>query len=143
MIIKEQDLYAKIYPEILDEIKRGNQNLVTNAINNAVDLAKSYMSRFDMEKLFGTGDTNPTVQSDLLKSLLVDITCWYIVRLANPNLNLEIFRADFEDAQKNLDKINAGKLSPQGWPLKQVTTEGTHPGATVAWSSNIKRGNHF
>lgn len=144
MIITQSDLSVKLYDEVIEEITRADSSIVNNCIKNAIALAKAYMPRFDLDKLFGIGNAAPEVSSDFLKNIVIDITCWYLVRKANPNVNMETFRIDFEDAQKNLDKALSGKLSPPEWPLKPVNAANdTHPGETVTWSSNPKRNNHF
>lgn len=144
MLLIETDLYRVLYPEVIAAIKRDDNELVANALKDAEDEAKAYLSRFDLVALFGTNNSVPAVPSSFLKNKTVDIAAWFIARKANPDVNLEIIRTSYEDAIKVLEKIMMGKADPEGWPLKpENVSTGTNPGATITYSSNPKRSNYF
>jgi phage gp36-like protein len=133
------DFRTHIYPEITEVITRSDDTILTIAIANAESEAKSYLNRFDITAMFVTG--NP---DQWLKSLVKDLACWHLIKLANPNINLEIFRTSYEDAKKYFKDVMLGNVEPQGWPLRvddAVTTfdESGH----ISSSSNTKRNNYF
>lgn len=118
-------------------------SIVTRVIASAIAEARSYLNRFDLPAMFGTAEAEPTYESEHLKNLVKDIACWHLVRLSNPNINLELFRTAYEDAIKFLKEVQQGKADP-GWPYKPDNPD--TPGdesAAVQWSSNRKRRQHL
>jgi len=141
--LTEANLFTHLYQEVIDEIKRTDTTLPQQCIWDAVDEAKAYLSRYDLLKLFGTNTTDPEVDSPMLKNTVKDIACWYIVRKANPNINMEVFRLAYEDAIKKLSLIMKGQMNPDGWPLPIDTATGETMGNLVVAKSNRKRSNYF
>lgn len=141
--LTEADLYTHLYQEVIDEIKRTDTSLPQQCIWDAVDEAKAYLSRYDLLKLFGTNTTEPVFLSPMLQNAVKDIACWYLVRKANPNVNIELFRIAYEDAIKKLTLIMKGQMSPDGWPLPIDETTGEPSGSLVITKSNRKRSNYF
>jgi phage gp36-like protein len=142
------DFKTHLYAEVIDNITRADDTVMDVAIKAAVAEAKMYLSRFDLAALFGTANTEPTVEAiylDHLKNMVKDIAAWQLVKLANPNVDLKLFRTLYEDAIKLLEKIMNGQAVPQGWPYKpdDPLTEDYNENATVQYSSNLKRTQHF
>ena len=144
MYLIKSDLTPPLYPEIIEEITRANDNIITVCINNGIAEVKAYMPRFDLLALFGNDVTAPTITDEHLKSITKDIVCWHLVKLANPNVNIPMFRTAYEDAIKFLEKLMRGQASPAGWPLKldDPATIGDE-GKRIFAASNIKRNNHW
>jgi len=115
--LTKDDITTHIYPEIRDEITRGDDTLITKAIITGVGMAKSYLNRYDLIKMFSDDDTLRTFSEEFLNSVVKDVICWHLIRLANPNINLELFRQSYEDAIKFLEKVQRGGPDP-AWPLK-------------------------
>lgn len=142
--LTQEDLYAKIYQEIIEEIVRDNATIIPKAISSAIAESKCYLSRFDLLALFGNETTEPTVEDDYLKDIVSDIACWNVIKLANPNINIPMFRTAYEDAIKFLEKVMKGQASPDGWPYKTDNTDTDYNEAnSVQWSSNTKRVQQF
>lgn len=119
-------------------------DIVDKAIKTAIAKAKSYLSRFDLLKLFGNHLTTEEVDDENLKSLVKDIACWYLVRLANPNINLELFRTIYEDAITWLVLVQKGGADPEGWPYKEDNADTEYDESSgIQWSSNQKRRQHY
>jgi hypothetical protein len=143
------DLDSHIYEEIRDEITRNDGDRITNAIAEGVSEAKSYLSRFDRQKLFGymngEEEIEATVEDEMLQNCVKSIAVWRLVRLANPNINIAMARTNYEDAISWLGKVQSGKCDPEGWPYKadDATSEEYNENNSIQWSSNTKRGNHF
>lgn len=133
------DLKTHIYPEITEVITRNDTAIVTKAMANAESEAKSYLNRFDVATMFQTNFAD-----EWLKSLVKDIACWHLIKLANPNINLELFRTCYEDAKKYFKDVMLGNVEPAGWPLRadDPATDFDESGH-ISSSSNTKRENHY
>lgn len=146
--ILKGDLTTHLYPEIIETITRESDDIVNECVKIAIDEAKSYLMRFDLKALFGfidgDSETEATVIDYNLKSKIKDLTCWHLIKLSNPNIDVAMFRTSYEDAIKWLDNIKKSQLSPDGWPYK-VDESSTlmNEGAMVFGSSNTKRRNHW
>jgi hypothetical protein len=151
MLVQPSDLTSELYQEIIDEITRENETEVINQIKAAEDFCKSYLFKFDLMALFGDDDTPPTVIDSNLKKTVKIIASYWIVRKANPNVNLQLFRDDWEmmiGTQQQpgwLTQVKEGYLVPN-WPYKPddpSTPEDESDTGEVAWYSNNKRRNYF
>ncbi len=142
-IITQADLGTHLYADVLNEIIRNDSTIADKAINAAIQETKLYMGRYDLVQLFGSANTQPTVQDEYLSSLVKDIACWHLLRLSNAGVDYAAARRVYEDAVKALTAINHGDLQPQGWPYADTTGETVPPGDDVAWSSSAKRENYF
>lgn len=146
-LITPADLNTHLYSEIIAEITRSNATITTKAIAAAEAEVKGYLGRFDLDQLFGTADAEPTVNDENLKSKIKDVACWHLVRLANPNVSMELFRTLYEDAIKFFEKVALGRWDPPGWPYlpaDPTNSDGSLPGVSAVYgSSNRKRHNHF
>jgi len=137
------DLYTHLYEEIIEQITREDDDIVERVITSAINEAKYYLSKYDLLKLFGDEDTAPEVVDSNLQDTVKHLACWKLVSLGNPNINLELFRTNYEDAIKMLEKIQAGKADPP-WPRKPDDPETDfNEGSTINWTSNPKRTQHF
>ena len=143
-IITSTDLATNIYPEIINEITRTNSTITDRAIATAIQETKMYLSRYDLVQLFGTDTTSPAITDEYLKSLVKDVACWHLLRLANTNLDYAAFRTAYQDAINSLKNIMNGQAQPQGWPYIDTTTSPPIPdGNTISWNSNPKRNNYY
>jgi hypothetical protein len=110
-----QDFNTHIYPELIEAIERQESEApkLETAIRAAILQAKGYLSRFDIPTLFGAEGEE---RDEFLLKLLKDMAVWNFILIANPNINTEFHRVLFEDAIKELGKIQSGKVVPYGWP---------------------------
>lgn len=152
MLLVRDDLHRVLYRETVHEISRANPNIVTTILRDAESEAKSYLGRFDLVALFGIdpppddleAGVPPTVNSPMLKSKVVDIAAWMLIKLCNVNVNYDTARASYEDAIRFFEKVTMGKVTPDNWPLKPRDDErGTNPGAVIIKRTNPERRNHF
>lgn len=143
MLVSIEDLSkTELYPEVIEKITREDEESAELQIMAAESLVKSYMRRYDIDAIFGTESAEPTYPDELVKKIVKVIASWYIVKLANANVNLELFRLGYEDAIKWLDDLKDGKVDPV---LPYLPTEdgANNPGTGVQYYSNIKRTNSF
>lgn len=137
------DIQTHIYEEISQEISRHDDNLIDKAILSGIAEAKSYCRKYDLPLLFGTDATDSNIEDENLDNKIKDLICWQFIKLANPNINMELFRTSYEDAIAWFTKIQMGKVDPEGWPYKPVEVSGFDPGSSVSASSNHKRRQHW
>ena len=148
MIVTIEELsQTSLYPEIIKAITRDNTQAAELQILAAESLTRSYMSKYDCDAIFGTVDKEPTYKGaalELIKKVIKIIASYYLVRLANPNVDLELFRLDYQDALDWLKDLQKGDVAPD-LPYKpdDPNTPNDESGDSVAWTSNIKRNNHF
>jgi hypothetical protein len=139
--LTKDDLASHLYGENIDAITRQNDALVTEAIDAAVAEAKSYLSKYDLTKLFADAPIPDDVN---LKRKVKDIACWNLLVLANANANLELFKMAKDDAIKWLVNIQKGQADPEGWPYPDDDPDtAVNEGGTISWSSNTQRRNQF
>lgn len=142
------DFQTHIYAEIIDVITRAQDGVVDLAINNAIGEMKAYLNRYDLIKIFGdpTTDpaTDPTFIDEYLKSIGKDIACWHLIKLANPNIDLKLFRTSYEDAISFLKGVMKGSSDP-AWPLRQddPSTPGYDEAGNIEWRTDRKRKNSY
>lgn len=145
MLVSVEELSkTSLYPEIIQTITRNEPQSAELQILAAESLVKSYLSKYDTLALFGDQNTPVTFQSELLKKLIKIIASYYLVRLANPNVNIELYRADYQDALKWLEDLQSGLVNPD-FPYKRddPSTPDDESDPDVYWSSNFKRDNFF
>jgi phage gp36-like protein len=113
------DLKTHLYPELQTAIDRGDTSLIDTAIASAEGEAKGYLSRFDVADLFGkTGSSRDAT----LLMFLKDMAIWHFITLANPATDMQLRKTRYDDAIAWLNKIQQGKIVPQGWLAADATT---------------------
>jgi hypothetical protein len=157
MLVQPSELNTELYPEVVAAITRTNDNEVISQIKAAEAFCKSYLFKYDLKALFGDDAVDPivapTVVDENLKKTIKVIASYWLVRKANPNVNLELFRDDWELMIGNkevpgwLFDIKEGNISPD-WPYKadNPTTTDTDESTQndgVFWESNTKRRQRF
>lgn len=152
MIITKEDLKTDMYPEVIETITRSDDEEVKIHIKSAVDFTKAYLFKYDLKALFGTDTTEPTVQDESLKKAIKIIAAYFLVRKANPNISLNLFREDWmlwvgtKEEPGYLYEIRNGDLNPD-WPYKpddpDTPEDESKINDDVYWDSTKKRVNRF
>ncbi len=140
------DLTPPMYAEIIDTITREDESIIGLCIDSGIAEAKSYLVRFNLLALFGDAETEtePSVTDEHLKSKVKDLVCWQLIKLANPNIDLKLFRTNYEDAITWLNMVKKSELAPEGWLYKDDDADTPFPeGDIVSCSTNTKRNNHW
>jgi phage gp36-like protein len=118
-------------------------DLVTSAIDAAIAEAKSYLGKYNLDTLFDDSDDDFVDDPNLLTKVK-DIACWHLVKLANPNVNLAMFRTAYEDAIAWLEKIMKAQMDPAGWIYKTDDDDTNRvEGQGFFSTSNSPRTNHY
>lgn len=142
-IIATADLYTLLYPEVVDEITRQDSALAKTAISAAIDEVSIYLSKYDTVALLGDADNDPSFASPLLKKYCVAIACWNLVGLANPSINYEHIKANYEKTVAQLLTIQKGTVNPPNWPYKDTAGQTAPQGSSVSGTWYPKRNNSF
>lgn len=145
-IVTPQELAeSELYSEIVSKITRNTESVATMALVEAESMAKTYLSKYDLTAIFGEGETLPTFTGGdvpALKKVIKIIAANFLIRKSSPNIQVELFRADFEYAIKFLEGIQAGQSNPN-LPYKpdNPDTDADESIGQVFWASNTKRTN--
>ena len=144
MLVTVEELgETSLYPEIINKITRNKQESAELQILSAESLVRSYMSKYDLDAIFGTSEQEPTFKGpaiNLVKKVIKIVASYYLVRLANPNIDLELFRADYEDTIDWLKDLQSGKVNPDlPYRPDNPDTPEDESASGVHWNSNIKR----
>ena len=100
MLVQPSELNTELYPEVIAAITRSNSDETFAQIKAAEAFCKSYLFKYDLKALFGDDTVDPaiapTVNDEQLKKTIKVIASYWLVRKANPNVNLDLFREDWE-----------------------------------------------
>lgn len=152
MLVTKADLSTELYPEVIDEISRASDAEITLQIQAAEDFAKGFLFKYDLKALFGFGTTAETVKDESLKKCIKIIAAYFLVRKANPNVQLSLFKEDYmmmigtKDEPGWLYEIRNGDINPE-WPYKpddpQTPQDENKDNSEVYWTSTTKRTQRF
>lgn len=138
-IVLKADLKTHIPIVTIDKITGADDAIVTAAIATAISEAKGYISRFDLTKLFDTTATGYVADVNL-QTKIKHIACWYLIQRSNVNVDMELFRTNYEDAIQWLKDVHKGMADPDGWPLLADDEDTEWPeDKVVHYTSNTKR----
>jgi hypothetical protein len=136
-MLTRNDFKTHLYPELIGAIERADTTKLETAIKASQLLAKGFMSRFDKAALFSAEQDE---RDELLLMILKDLTVWNFIIIANPNIDTEFHKERYDDAIKLLEKIQSGKLVPDGWP---AATSPEEAGSFFHFASNPRRGTSY
>lgn len=116
-------------------------SIVVTKISAAISEVKSYLTKYDVALLFAD---DAAFDREHLKEIVKHVAAWKLVSLANPNVNMELFRTNYKDAIDWLKLVQQGKAEPYGWPFPadNPATPGNES-TGVQWSSNRKKRLHL
>lgn len=152
-ILTKEELYTHIYQENIDTITRDQDSIVEKAIQAGIAEAQAYLARFNIALLLPTVSPAdwPTWSApagffnDLnLLNKVKDLAAWHLIKLANPNIHLDLFRQSYEDAIEWFKQVQKGQASPYGWPARVDDPDTPYiEGGPIQWASNPKRSNYY
>jgi len=156
-LIQPKDLDTELYEEVINQITRfedSDEDAINQEVQNHIDDAeafiKTFLFKYDLSKLFGDDDNEPTVKDHAIKKCVKVTTSWFLVRKANPNVNLDKFLQDFmfwvgtEEEPGWIYGIRNGQLNPN-WPhlADDPETPEDESQSDVYWTSTKQRVNRF
>ena len=113
------ELSSLMYVEDMDVITEDNDLEIegpTGCIAVGITEAMGYLNRFDTTELFGRENE---ARDPLLMEVCKSLALVFLVRKCAPNQNIKDIRQAAADSRTWLGKVQSGKLTPVGWPLKQ------------------------
>lgn len=133
-------LNTHIYTGVATEISRGDTAIIQDAIDTAIQEAKGYLSRYDVDQIFDNANSLPGYKADpILLMHVKSMAKWHFIVLANPSIDYEDSKERYEQAIKWLLNVQSGKIVPLGFPPATPEEKATF----FHINSNPKRNNHF
>lgn len=120
MFLEKSELKTVATDEIINKIINNDDAIVTNIIEESIDLMSGYLFQyFDTEVIFSKteNDRNKTVLKHLKGIVIHEI---YTRRTKAFN---EVAKARYDEAMLWLEKVSEGKIKPP-LPVRQVDTDG-------------------
>lgn len=138
MYLSKSEISTHLYSENVEAITRGDDTIVSAAIDAAISEAKGYLSAFDRTAIFGAvaGERNA-----LLLTFVKDIASWHLINLCNAGSDSQLREHRYDRAVEWLKAVQKGNVSPD-LPVI-IAEDGTTAGAGISYGSNEKRGQHF
>lgn len=151
MIITVEELQkTALYEEITDAITRDDDAVITMQILAAQSLCSTYLFKYDLKPVFGDDSVEPAIaptkKCPALAEIVKIVACYYLLRQSNPNVALDIYKSDYDQAIRLLCDIRDGnnQLTELDYIGDNPDTPQDESLATgVTWDSNTKRKNFF
>jgi len=136
--LSKSEISTHLYIDNVDVITRGDDTIVTAAIDAAISEAKGYLSAFDRTAIFAA---EADARNALLLTFVKDIAAWHLLNLCNAGSDLKLRQDRYERAVEWLKQVQKGNVSPD---LPVIApTDGTTPLQGISFGSNEKRESHF
>jgi len=145
-IISSTDLKIFMYEEVINDITNSDTEIINHAIAAAIQCAAGYLNDYDIPQVLGTPEVDATITDAFLKSNLIDIAKYHLVKLANPNSSYaEAHECYLMAIEKYFEMIQKGKIVPYGWPKRNYKTDPAPnvPGIKISVTSNEKQNFRF
>lgn len=133
MFLSNEEMKTHLHQEDVDVISRGDDTLMTAAIDTAMQEAKGYLSKYDKAVIF---ETTGTERNALLLTFLKDIAAWHFLVICNAGSDYKIRQDRYDRAVSWLKAVQRGDISPD---LPAAETDK----GTIIFGSNEQKGQHF
>ncbi len=138
--ISPTDMHSHIPAAIITKIAQGNPTALQDSIDAAIVEAQGYLSRYDINQLFGNSQNVFQWKPDpALLNAVKNIAKWHFINISNATIDNEDAATRYEQAVQWLSKIQSGKVVPPGWPPATPQEKSTF----FHIKSNPKRKNHY
>ena len=137
MFVSKEDLGSAIYGYQVEQITEGDDDLVLQAINAAIEEVGGYLagnSLYDVSAIFATTGTN---RNALILTHTVTIAKWYIVEICNADIIYEQAKERYDRAVSWLTKLSKGTVTLGGLPTIPIATGETETD-TFGYGSRVK-----
>lgn len=136
--LSNEEMKTHLYSENIDVISRGDETIMTAAIDAATQEAKSYLGAYDTEKIFAQTGTD---RNALLLIFIKDIATWHFLILCNAGHELQLREDRYDRAIAWLKAVQKGEISPD-LPVKE-DEDGKPTIGMILFGSNPKKNQHF
>ena len=135
--ITTTDYPAVIHSEILNALTRGDNTIIEEAEDRAIEEMKGYLSsRYDVENIFNKTGSD---RNKVILQYALDIAIYRLHIIHNPQKMPESRLALYEQAIEWLKQVSKGMINPPDLPV--LSPQNVH--GQVLYGSNDKRSNHF
>jgi phage gp36-like protein len=119
--LNKTDLASAIYGYQVDQITEGDDEIVYQAIEAAIQEVKSFLSEtlYDTVAIFSATGTN---RNALILAHTKTIAKWYIVELCNADIIQEQAKDRYDRAISWLTKLSKGTVSLNELPVVSIKT---------------------
>lgn len=138
MFLTKEELSSHLRGEHQELITRGDDTLVTAAIDGAIAEARGYLTLYDTDQVF---TAEGEVRNNLLLIFIKDIAVYHLINMTAPGVHYERREGRYKRAVEWLKAVQKGDVSPD-LPRKQDEA-GKDKNGLVYHSSNPKRAQHF
>lgn len=131
--ITKEDLKSTIYGYQVDQITEGDDVIVEQAIDAAIQECRSYLSAninkkenqdgrflYDVEKIFNATGKD---RNALIVQYCITIAKWYIVDLSNADIIMEQAKERYDRVLKSLTNLSKGETTLSNLPIINITDE--------------------
>lgn len=110
MYLKPEELNGSMYAHILNEITRGDTQIILQAIEAAIEEVRSYLrTRYDTAKVFSA--EGPERNALILENTKV-VTVWNIIKLSNVETIYDMWKERYDRVISYLSKVADGSIAP-------------------------------
>jgi phage gp36-like protein len=137
MFVSKEDLGSAIYGYQVDQITEGDDDLVLQAINAAIEEVGGYLagnSLYDVAAIFATTGAN---RNALILTHTVTVAKWYIVELCNADIIYEQAKERYDRAVSWLTKLSKSTVTLGSLPTIAIATGETETD-TFGYGSRVK-----
>lgn len=133
MYLKPEELNGSMYAHILNEITRGDTQIILQSIEAAIEEVRSYLrTRYDTAKVFSA--EGPERNALILENTKV-VTVWNIIKLSNVETIYDMWKERYDRVISYLSKVADGSIAPD---LPLLTNEKGDVVIRARFSSNPK-----
>lgn len=132
MFLEQSDLYTAVNQYQLECNPNYDENTITTAIAAAVCEVKSYLSRFDTDKIFYTSSDQ---RDPLILTLTKTVAVWHLLQQSNIDAIHDNIKERYDRAITFLQRVQKGDIHPQ---LPTTTGSNGQPNTMFSYGSNKK-----
>jgi phage gp36-like protein len=110
MYLTPKELTGHLHANVIESITQGNECIVTDAIDAAIEEVRSYLkSRYDTDRVFAAEGTH---RNALILEYTKVITVWNIIKLSNAETIYDMWEGRYDRAIKYLSGVAKGINTP-------------------------------
>lgn len=147
MFLVKEDLKNSIYSYQVEQITKGDNTIVMQALDTAEQEVKSYFytndkkeyldgrPRYDVEAIFSKRGAE---RNALVVSLCLSVAKWYIVDLCNADIIYDHAKERYDRAIEYLNKLAKGEVNISSLPILPHTEETEEQTTPFVYGSRTK-----
>lgn len=132
MFLEQSDLYTAVNQYQLECNPNYDENTINTAIAAAVCEVKSYLSRFDVAKIFNATGSE---RDPLIVTLIKTVAVWHLLQQSNIDAIHDNIKERYDRAITFLQRVQKGDIHPQ---LPTTTGSNGQPNTMFSYGSNKK-----